>query len=224
VNCRWQANCYDPNNYVLSIWTDQVRHVGNHTVYVQAYLQDYVAEIFSGFIPLCIEIISCEPGTLLPSYIPNFYYRYGQELQTTTFEGFVHQNATPTWGCQFDWEYYAAVIDPDPKFINNTRYDVRIDGYNYSNYVLFEEQANRTFTFSEIERMHKKMTVGLEMMIRVCGYIQNATAEVCTEFTVYMDPNLTVSLKDPVAQNDLCNRPWKKPNPLPTDIIVIQRD
>jgi len=136
----------------------------------------------------------------------------------------VHQNATPTWGCQFDWEYYAAVIDPDPKFINNTRYDIRIDGYNYSDYVLFEENANRTFTFSEIERMHKKMTAALEMMIRVCGYIQNATEEVCTEFTVYMDPNLTVSLKDPIAQNDLCNRPWKKPSPLPTEIIVIQRD
>ena len=63
------------------------------------------------------------------------------------------------------------MVDPDPKFINNTRYDVRIDGYNYSDYILFEENRNRTFTWSEIERMHSKMTTNLEMLIRVCGYI-----------------------------------------------------
>jgi len=195
--------------------------VGNHTVYVQAYLQDYVTEIFSGFIPLCIEIISCEPGTLLPSYIPNFYYHYGQELQTTTFEEFVHQNATPTWGCQFDWEYYAAIIDPDPRFINNTRYDVRLDGFNYSDIILFEEERNRTFQYSELEKLHAKMTANLELFIRVCGYIQNATEPVCTEFTAYMDANFTEPLKNEVAANDRCNRAWKRPNPLPTDIISI---
>jgi hypothetical protein len=38
-----------------------------------------------------------------------------------------------------------------------------------------------------------------------------------------MDPNTTQSLKEPVAANDLCQRPWKKPNPLPLEVITIQR-
>ena len=111
----------------------------------------------------------------------------------------MHYNATATWGCSFDWVYYAAIINPDPIFSNNTYYDILLDNYNYSDIILFQEHYNRTFRFNELEKLHSKMTEKLELYIRVCGYLYNKTEEVCTEFRVYMDPNVTVSLKAVVA-------------------------
>ena len=77
VACRWETTCYDPENYVVSIWSNTPSHVGNHTIWFKAFLQDYHGHIFSVFIPMHFEIISCEPGTIEPSFIPDFYYQYG---------------------------------------------------------------------------------------------------------------------------------------------------
>jgi len=171
-----------------------------------------------------LEIISCVPGPIEPSFIPDFYYHYGQDLQNSTFEEFVHHNVTPTWGCTFDWLYYAAIINPDSMFSNDTHYDIRLDNRNYSDIISFQEDYNRTFRYNELERLHRKMTKERELYIRVCGSIVTATEEVCTEFRVYMDPNATISLKTEVAENDECNREWQPPFGFPLHAIVIGDD
>lgn len=65
------------------------------------------------------------------------------------------------------------------------------------------------------------MTKSLELFVRVCGYLTNATESVCTEFRVYMDPNATYSLKSEVPENDRCNQKWKEPYGFPTKPIAI---